>query len=250
MPWRADRVSRARTPEPRAANRRRIADRFRHSLHRLAPDARLVPPARHAPTHARRPLTMMREFVHVSLRRPRRPLLSAAPPVVAQTQKCASRGPLQPTPPSEEGVRAVLPELAKKLNREYDSCRRPTGGDSVALANSSRPAWMAGYCSQTNTRASPPSRRRSTTQAHLPPLSCASPAAASRLAAGRQGPPRLVRHVGSTSGCSSRPRGSERRHRPEGILPVLDGATHAANEIAVASGRSTARPTSTAIATR
>lgn len=84
---------------------------------------------------------------------------AAAPPLVAQSQKLRfGVGPLQPTPSeTKKAFEPFFADLAKRLNREYDLVRPPTGRASPSRSPTIRSTWRGwdrgGTCSPTTTRA-------------------------------------------------------------------------------------------------
>jgi phosphonate transport system substrate-binding protein len=172
--------------------------------------------------------------------------LSAAPPLVAQTQKIRfGVGPLQPTPgETKKAFEPFFADLARKLNREYDLVATTDwAGISIALANEQVDlAWMGpwGYVLANND--SGVTAIATATYDGRPiyhAIVVCKPGAGIK-AWPQDGKGRRVSFadVGSTSGwliptAWFRTRGIN----PKDYFQYSDGATHAANEIAVASGQ-------------
>src|SRR5438105_2303590 len=173
-------------------------------------------------------------------------MLSAAAPLGAQTQKLRfGVGPLQPTPAeTKKAFEPFFADLAKKLNREYDLVATTDwAGISVALANEQVDlAWMGpwGYVLASNDSGV---TAIATAKYDGKPIYHAivvcKPGSGIK-AWPQDGKSRRVSFadVGSTSGwliptAWFRTKGID----PKEYFQYSDGATHAANEIAVASGQ-------------
>ena len=173
-------------------------------------------------------------------------VLSVAPSLVAQTQKLRfGVGPLQATPAeTKKAFEPFFADLAKKLNREYDLVATTDwAGISVALANEQVDlAWMGpwGYVLANNDSGV---TAIATAKYDGKPIYHAivvcKPGSGIK-AWPQDGKSRRVSFadVGSTSGwliptAWFRTKGID----PKEYFQYSDGATHAANEIAVASGQ-------------
>jgi len=173
-------------------------------------------------------------------------MLSAAPPLLAQTPKMRfGVGPLQPTPAeTKKAFEPFFADLARKLNREYDLVATTDwAGISVALANEQVDlAWMGpwGYVLANNDSGV---TAIATAKYDGKPIYHAivvcKPGSGIKVwpqdAKGRRV---SFADVGSTSGwliptAWFRTKGID----PKEYFQYSDGATHAANEIAVASGQ-------------
>ena len=173
-------------------------------------------------------------------------VLSAAPPLVAQTQKLRfGVGPLQATPAeTKKAFEPFFADLAEKLNREYDLVATTDwAGISVALANEQVDlAWMGpwGYVLANNdsdVTAIATAKYDGKPIYHA--IVVCKPGSGIK-AWPQDGKSRRVSFadVGSTSGwliptAWFRTKGID----PKEYFQYSDGATHAANEIAVASGQ-------------
>ena len=173
-------------------------------------------------------------------------VLSAAPPLVAQTQKLRfGVGPLQPTPAeTKKAFEPFFAELAKKLNREYDLVATTDwAGISVALANEQVDlAWMGpwGYVLANNDSGV---TALATAKYDGKPIYhaivvCKPGSGIKAWPQDAKGRRVSFADVGSTSGwliptAWFRTKGID----PKEYFQYSDGATHAANEIAVASGQ-------------
>jgi phosphonate transport system substrate-binding protein len=173
-------------------------------------------------------------------------VLSAAPPLVAQTQKLRfGVGPLQPTPAeTKKAFEPFFADLAKKLNREYDLVATTDwAGISVALANEQVDlAWMGpwGYVLANND--SGVTAIATATYDGKPIyhaiVVCKPGSGIKAWPQDAKGRRVSFADVGSTSGwliptAWFRTKGID----PKEYFQYSDGATHAANEIAVASGQ-------------
>jgi len=173
-------------------------------------------------------------------------VLSAAPPLVAQTQKLRfGVGPLQPTPAeTKKAFEPFFADLAKKLNREYDLVATTDwAGISVALANEQVDlAWMGpwGYVLANNDSGV---TALATAKYDGKPIYhaivvCKPGSGIKAWPQDAKGRRVSFADVGSTSGwliptAWFRTKGID----PKEYFQYSDGATHAANEIAVASGQ-------------
>jgi len=173
-------------------------------------------------------------------------VLSAAPPLVAQTQKLRfGVGPLQPTPAeTKKAFEPFFADLAKKLNREYDLVATTDwAGISVALANEQVDlAWMGpwGYVLANNDSGVTAIATAKYDDKPIYHAIVVCKPGSGIKAWPQDGKGRRVSFadVGSTSGwliptAWFRTKGID----PKEYFQYSDGATHAANEIAVASGQ-------------
>ncbi len=173
-------------------------------------------------------------------------LVVTAAPLGAQTQKLRfGVGPLQPTPAeTKKAFEPFFADLAKKLNREYDLVATTDwAGISVALANEQVDlAWMGpwGYVLANNdsgVTAIATAKYDGKPIYHAIEVCNPGSGIKSRPQDGK-GRRVSFADVGSTSGwliptAWFRTRGIN----PKEYFQYSDGATHAANEIAVASGQ-------------
>jgi len=173
-------------------------------------------------------------------------VLSAAPPLVAQTQKLRfGVGPLQPTPAeTKKAFEPFFAELAKKLNREYDLVATTDwAGISVALANEQVDlAWMGpwGYVLANNDSGvtAIATAKYDGKPIYHAIVVCKPGSGIKAWPQDAKGRRVSFADVGSTSGwliptAWFRTKGID----PKEYFQYSDGATHAANEIAVASGQ-------------
>ena len=172
--------------------------------------------------------------------------VTAAAPLGAQTQRLRfGVGPLQPTPAeTKKAFEPFFADLAKKLNREYDLVATTDwAGISVALANEQVDlAWMGpwGYVLANNDSGV---TAIATTKYDGKPIYhaivvCKPGSGIKSWPQDGKGRRVSFADVGSTSGwliptAWFRTRGIN----PKEYFQYSDGATHAANEIAVASGQ-------------
>ena len=173
-------------------------------------------------------------------------VLSAAPPLVAQTQKLRfGVGPLQATPAeTKKAFEPFFADLAKKLNREYDLVATTDwAGISVALANEQVDlAWMGpwGYVLANNDSGvtAIATAKYDGKPIYHAIVVCKPGSGIKAWPQDRKGRRVSFADVGSTSGwliptAWFRTKGID----PKEYFQYSDGATHAANEIAVASGQ-------------
>lgn len=173
-------------------------------------------------------------------------VLSAAPPLVAQTQKLRfGVGPLQATPAeTKKAFEPFFAELAKKLNREYDLVATTDwAGISVALANEQVDlAWMGpwGYVLANNDSGvtAIATAKYDGKPIYHAIVVCKPGSGIKAWPQDAKGRRVSFADVGSTSGwliptAWFRTKGID----PKEYFQYSDGATHAANEIAVASGQ-------------
>lgn len=173
-------------------------------------------------------------------------VLSAAPPLVAQTQKLRfGVGPLQPTPAeTKKAFEPFFADLAKKLNREYDLVATTDwAGISVALANEQVDlAWMGpwGYVLANNDSGvtAIATAKYDGKPIYHAIVVCKPGSGIKAWPQDAKGRRVSFADVGSTSGwliptAWFRTKGID----PKEYFQYSDGATHAANEIAVASGQ-------------
>jgi phosphonate transport system substrate-binding protein len=173
-------------------------------------------------------------------------VLRAAPPLVAQTQKLRfGVGPLQPTPAeTKKAFEPFFAELAKKLNREYDLVATTDwAGISVALANEQVDlAWMGpwGYVLANNDSGvtAIATAKYDGKPIYHAIVVCKPGSGIKAWPQDAKGRRVSFADVGSTSGwliptAWFRTKGID----PKEYFQYSDGATHAANEIAVASGQ-------------
>jgi phosphonate transport system substrate-binding protein len=173
-------------------------------------------------------------------------VLSAAPALVAQTQKLRfGVGPLQPTPAeTKKAFEPFFAELAKKLNREYDLVATTDwAGISVALANEQVDlAWMGpwGYVLANNDSGvtAIATAKYDGKPIYHAIVVCKPGSGIKAWPQDAKGRRVSFADVGSTSGwliptAWFRTKGID----PKEYFQYSDGATHAANEIAVASGQ-------------
>jgi phosphonate transport system substrate-binding protein len=173
-------------------------------------------------------------------------VLSAAPPLVAQTQKLRfGVGPLQPTPAeTKKAFEPFFADLAKKLNREYDLVATTDwAGISVALANEQVDlAWMGpwGYVLANNDSGvtAVATAKYDGKPIYHAIVVCKPGSGIKAWPQDAKGRRVSFADVGSTSGwliptAWFRTKGID----PKEYFQYSDGATHAANEIAVASGQ-------------
>ena len=173
-------------------------------------------------------------------------VLSAAPPLVAQTQKLRfGVGPLQPTPAeTKKAFEPFFADLAKKLNREYDLVATTDwAGISVALANEQVDlAWMGpwGYVLANNDSGvtAIATAKYDGKPIYHAIVVCKPGSGIKAWPQDAKGRRVSFADVGSTSGwliptAWFKTKGID----PKEYFQYSDGATHAANEIAVASGQ-------------
>jgi len=170
--------------------------------------------------------------------------LSAAP-LAAQTQKLRfGVGPLQPTPTeTKKAYEPFFAYVARQLNREYDlTATTDWAGISVALANKQVDlAWMGpwGYIlanDDSGVRAIATAKYDGKPIYHA--IVVCKPGLVKGWPAGGQGKRVSFADVGSTSGWLIPTAWFKRQNiDPKQYFNYSDGATHAANEIAVASGQ-------------
>jgi len=173
-------------------------------------------------------------------------VLSAAPPLVAQTQTLRfGVGPLQATPAeTKKAFEPFFADLAKKLNREYDLVATTDwAGISVALANEQVDlAWMGpwGYVLANNDSdvTAIATAKYDGKPIYHAIVVCKPGSGIKAWPQDRKGRRVSFADVGSTSGwliptAWFRTKGID----PKEYFQYSDGATHAANEIAVASGQ-------------
>lgn len=173
-------------------------------------------------------------------------VLSAAPPLIAQTEKIRfGVGPLQPTPAeTKKAFEPFFAELAKKLNREYDLVATTDwAGISVALANEQVDlAWMGpwGYVLANNDSGvtAIATAKYDGKPIYHAIVVCKPGSGIKAWPQDAKGRRVSFADVGSTSGwliptAWFRTKGID----PKEYFQYSDGATHAANEIAVASGQ-------------
>ncbi len=173
-------------------------------------------------------------------------VLSAAPPLVAQTQKLRfGVGPLQATPAeTKKAFEPFFADLAKKLNREYDLVATTDwAGISVALANEQVDlAWMGpwGYVLANNDSGvtAIATAKYDGKPIYHAIVVCKPGSGIKAWPQDAKGRRVSFADVGSTSGwliptAWFRTKGID----PKEYFQYSDGATHAANEIAVASGQ-------------
>lgn len=173
-------------------------------------------------------------------------VLSAAPPLVAQTQKMRfGVGPLQATPAeTKKAFEPFFADLAKKLNREYDLVATTDwAGISVALANEQVDlAWMGpwGYVLANNDSGvtAIATAKYDGKPIYHAIVVCKPGSGIKAWPQDGKGRRVSFADVGSTSGwliptAWFRTKGID----PKEYFQYSDGATHAANEIAVASGQ-------------
>jgi len=172
-------------------------------------------------------------------------VLSAAPPLIAQTEKIRfGVGPLQPTPAeTKKAFEPFFADLAKKLNREYDLVATTDwAGISVALANEQVDlAWMGpwGYVLANNDSGV---TALATAKYDGKPIYhaivvCKPGRGIKAWPQDAKGRRVSFADVGSTSGWLIPTAWFKTKGiNPKEYFQYSDGATHAANEIAVASG--------------
>ena len=173
-------------------------------------------------------------------------VLSSAPPLVAQTQTLRfGVGPLQATPAeTKKAFEPFFADLAKKLNREYDLVATTDwAGISVALANEQVDlAWMGpwGYVLANNDSGvtAIATAKYDGKPIYHAIVVCKPGSGIKAWPQDRKGRRVSFADVGSTSGwliptAWFRTKGID----PKEYFQYSDGATHAANEIAVASGQ-------------
>src|SRR5258708_25286924 len=173
-------------------------------------------------------------------------VLSAAPPLIAQTEKIRfGVGPLQPTPAeTKKAFEPFFADLAKKLNREYDLVATTDwAGISVALANEQVDlAWMGpwGYVLANNDSGV---TALATAKYDGKPIYhaivvCKPGSGIKAWPQDAKGRRVSFADVGSTSGWLIPTAWFKTKGiGPKSFFQYSDGATHAANEIAVASGQ-------------
>jgi len=173
-------------------------------------------------------------------------VLSATPPLVAQTQTLRfGVGPLQATPAeTKKAFEPLFADLAKKLNREYDLVATTDwAGISVALANEQVDlAWMGpwGYVLANNDSGvtAIATAKYDGKPIYHAIVVCKPGSGIKAWPQDGKGRRVSFADVGSTSGwliptAWFRTKGID----PKEYFQYSDGATHAANEIAVASGQ-------------
>jgi len=173
-------------------------------------------------------------------------VLSVAPSLVAQTQKLRfGVGPLQATPAeTKKAFEPFFADLAKKLNREYDLVATTDwAGISVALANEQVDlAWMGpwGYVLANNDSGvtAIATAKYDGKPIYHAIVVCKPGSGIKAWPQDGKGRRVSFADVGSTSGwliptAWFRTKGID----PKEYFQYSDGATHAANEIAVASGQ-------------
>ena len=173
-------------------------------------------------------------------------VLSVAPSLVAQTQKLRfGVGPLQATPAeTKKAFEPFFADLAKKLNREYDLVATTDwAGISVALANEQVDlAWMGpwGYVLASNDSGvtAIATAKYDGKPIYHAIVVCKPGSGIKAWPQDGKGRRVSFADVGSTSGwliptAWFRTKGID----PKEYFQYSDGATHAANEIAVASGQ-------------
>ena len=173
-------------------------------------------------------------------------VLSVAPSLVAQTQKLRfGVGPLQATPAeTKKAFEPFFADLAKKLNREYDLVATiDWAGISVALANEQVDlAWMGpwGYVLANNDSCvtAIATAKYDGKPIYHAIVVCKPGSGIKAWPQDGKGRRVSFADVGSTSGwliptAWFRTKGID----PKEYFQYSDGATHAANEIAVASGQ-------------